>query len=137
MAGSSLKGLAILVFAISLALVPSLVSANGPNIQIWTDMPSYNVGEVWNSVSWLRDSPCIGPAATGILTIEGPLTNTKVDLNGQQLMSGSYAPTIGQPWAPTEVGTWTVQLNISNPQSNVSDCSGSTNFMVIMPTVRE
>src|SRR5208282_2064289 len=134
--GSSLKGLLILVFAISLALVPSLISANGLSIQIWTDMPNYSVGESWNSVSWLRDAPCIGPAATGILTIEGPLTHTKVDLDGQQLMSGSYSPTIGQPWAPTEVGTWTVQLNLSNPQSNV-DCSSSTNFIVIMPAVRE
>jgi len=137
MAESSLKSFSILVFVLLVALVPSLAFATGPSIHIWTDRSTYSVGESWGGVFWFREAPCIGPAATGILTIQGPFTDTKMNISGQQLMSGSYMPSIGQPWAPAEVGSWTVQLNLSNPQSNASTCSGSTDFIVIMPTVRQ
>ena len=125
------------MFTILSVSVTSVASVNGLSIHLWTDRPTYFVGESWDTVSWTNDAPCVESTATGVLTIEGPTANVKVKLDGQQLMSGSYMPSIGQPWAPTEVGSWTVQLTVSNTPPHDLDCSGSTNFLVVMPIVRQ
>jgi len=123
-----MRALVLLAFAISLALTPCLVSAASYTLKVWTDKGTYQVGQTWASMSWAPDGACLTSKYTvGTITITGPGTRTQATLTEDVLRSGSYTPTLGRPWAASDVGSWEVTLSVTN---NVCIASGTATFQV-------
>jgi len=123
-----MKALLLLVVAISLALTPSLVGAANYTLKVWTDKGNYQVGQTWASLSWSPDGACITARyVVGTVTITGPGTRTQATLTEDVLRSGSYTPTLGRPWAASDVGSWEATLSVTN---NVCIASGTATFQV-------
>lgn len=111
-------GLAFLVLAFSLVLTPSLVAAGDYSISVRTDKQTYHVGDKWADVFWSPDGACVklssGYPSSGSLEIDGPSTHTTAKIFHTDLLTGSYTPSIGNPWGAGDVGSWTVKLTVSN-----------------------
>jgi hypothetical protein len=125
------EGFVLIVLAISLALTPSLVAADNYTINIRTDKQTYHVGEKWAGVFWNPKGACMTMtwSPTGTLAIDGPSIHTSAKIMSTQLTTGSYTPSIGNPWVADDVGNWTLRLSITNMYDTCL-ASGTTAFQV-------